>query len=168
MYATLKAMKHATDIICVMLLFAAPPVAEAQFTYTTDGSGLSLTGYTGSGGLVVIPSASGGQRVNSIGQGAFSNCTSLISVKIPDTVTTIGCFAFYDCNGLTNVTIPDSVTSIGLEAFYACIGLTNLTIPGGVASIQDAAFAHCYSLTSVTIPDSVTSISECFTSRNLL
>jgi hypothetical protein len=73
-----------------MLVMAAPAAAEAQFTYTSDGSGLILTGYTGSGGLVVIPSASGGQPVNSIGQGAFSNCTSLISVTIPDTVTTIG------------------------------------------------------------------------------
>ena len=51
---------------------------------------------------------------------AFSGCTGLTSVTIPDSVTSIGIKAFAGCTGLTSVTIPDSVTSIGERAFEGC------------------------------------------------
>ena len=73
-------------------------------------------------------------------------------------VTSIGYYAFSDCSGLTSVTIPNSVTSIGYYAFYYCSGLTSVTIPNSVTSIGSGAFYYCSGLTSVTIPNSVTSI----------
>ena len=69
-----------------------------------------------------------------------------------------GYSAFSGCSGLTSVTIPDSVTSIGSRAFSGCSGLTNVIIPDGVTRIGDYTFYNCSDLTSVTIPDSVTSI----------
>ena len=46
MYTTLKAMKHAPDIICLMLFLAAPAAARAQFIYTTNGDAITITGST--------------------------------------------------------------------------------------------------------------------------
>ena len=66
------------------------------------------------------------QFVTTIGTWAFSDCTSLTSITIPDSVTRIGDDAFYGCTSLTNITIPDSVTTIGNSVFYGCKSLTDI------------------------------------------
>lgn len=98
--------------------------------------------------------------VTSIGSSAFSGCSGLTNITIPESVTSIGSFAFLGCTGLISVTIPDSVTSIGGWAFSGCSGLKSITIGNGVTDIGDFAFQGCNGLTSVTIPDSVTSIGD--------
>ena len=95
-----------------------------------------------------------------IGTSAFSSCSGLTSITIPNSVTSIGENAFYDCSGLTSVTIPNSVMSIGEGAFCKCSGLTSVTIGNSVTSIGEYAFVDCSGLTSITIPNSVTSIGE--------
>ena len=113
-------------------------------------------------GAVVIPSSvtyyGRTYTVTSIGENAFSRCSDLTSVTIPNSVTSIGGGAFAECSGLTSVTIPNSVTRIGDFAFEFCSDLTSITIPNSVTSIGIGAFYYCSGLTSVTIPNSVTSI----------
>ena len=76
-------------------------------------------------GDIVIPKSVvyGGvtYSVTSIGMNAFSRCSGLTSLTIPNSVTSIGGSAFSGCSGLTSVTIPNSVTSIGGSAFSGCI-----------------------------------------------
>ncbi len=96
--------------------------------------------------------------VASIGWGAFENCTSLAYVIIGNKVTSIGDYAFFGCTSLELVTIGKSVTSIGNYAFYNCTSLTSVTIGNSVTSIGGHAFENCTSLASVTIGRSVTSI----------
>ena len=81
--------------------------------------------------------------VTSIGEWAFSNCSALTSVTIPNSVTNIDSHAFSGCSALTSVTIGNSVTSIGSSAFSGCSALTSVTIPNSVTSIGSDAFADC-------------------------
>ena len=113
-------------------------------------------------GAVTIPATvvngSNTYSVTSIGKYAFSDCSGLTSINIPNSVTSIEKYAFFRCSGLTSITIPNSVTSIGEGAFYDCSGLTSITIPSSVTSIGKSAFSYCSGLTSINIPNSVTSI----------
>ena len=54
-----------------------------------------------------------GTNVKTIGEKAFSICTSLTSVTIPASVTNIGADAFLNCTGITDVYCyadPDNLT----------------------------------------------------------
>ena len=102
---------------------------------------------------VVIPSS-----VNSIGNSAFSCCSSLSKVVIPTSVTSIGDWSFSGCSSLSEIVIPSSVTCIGDDAFHGCRSLSKIVIPSSVTSIGSDAFWECRSLSDIVIPSSVTSI----------
>ena len=104
---------------------------------------------------VVIPSS-----VNSIGNSAFSCCSSLSKVVIPTSVTSIGHNVFQGCSSLSEIVIPSSVTSIGNSAFSGCSSLSKIVIPTSVTSIGDWTFSGCSSLSEIVIPSSVTCIGD--------
>ena len=81
---------------------------------------------------------------------------SLVSVRVTD-ATTIGFGAFSYCTNLTSITLPENLTNIGDYAFRGC-SFADITIPKGVTSIGRFAFADCCELTSIQIPRSVKSI----------
>ena len=89
--------------------------------------------------------------VTSIGDFAFSRCSSLTSITIPSSVTSIEASAFEDCSSLTSITILGDVTSIGYNAFSDCTSLTSITIPKSVKSIENNAFSGCTALTEVLL-----------------
>ena len=111
-------------------------------------------------------------NITHIGSNAFHNCTSLLSVSIPNTLRTIGTDAFSVCTSLKSVYITDLVAwcniefanthllACGADLYYNGNLLTECIIPDGVTSISDNLFVNCNSLTSITIPSSVTVIGE--------
>jgi hypothetical protein len=153
-----------------LLLLTVPAAVQAQFSYTTnaDGVTLTITGYSGtpSVGPVDIPTNINGLTVVNIGDGAFAGVGLgqptpdyyPTSVTIPGSVTNIGVEAFLYCPNLTTATIANGVASIGGNAFSGCTSLMNITIPESVASIGGNAFYACGSLTSATIANGVKSI----------
>ena len=120
-----------------------------------DVTSIEYDAFSGCSGLTNISIPEG---VSSIGYKAFSGCSSLTSIKIPESVSSIGEEAFSGCSGLTSINIPEGVTSIGYSAFRDCRSLTSINIPEGVSSIDGWAFYGCSGLTSINIPESVTDI----------
>ncbi len=128
---------------------------------------------------LTIPSS-----VTSIGEKAFSNCTSLAALTLDDGTETLAittsssATAFSNCpvetlylgrditytgeyspfrdnTSLTSLTISDKVTSIGYYTFYSCTGLTELVIPGSTTSVGEHAFEYCSGLVTLTIGSNV-------------
>jgi hypothetical protein len=135
-------MRRTSPVLLVLLLLAAPAAMQAQYAYSTnDDNTLTITGYSGPGGFVIIPSTSNnGLLVTSIGYEAFYN-TSVAFVMIPGSVTNIEDEAFWNCTSLTTVTIPGSVISIGSEVFQDCTSLTSVYFGGNAPSLDGAEFA---------------------------
>ena len=139
------------------------PDALTKFTLldhsikTIDISGpLTQSSYTSDISLNTISSVVIGNTVTDLsfnnGLGAFQNCSNLISITIPASVTSIGDQTFYDCSNLSVVTIEaDSLlNTIGYSAFYQASSLTSIIIPKGVSSIGTTTFYMATSLTTVT------------------
>ena len=133
-------------------------------TSSTVNIPLTIKGYTVNGiddGAFAnrsITSISLPNGITSIGNEAFSTCTSLTSISLPNSVTILGNKAFAYCSSLTSISLPSSITSIEDATFFRCRSLKSITIPNSVTNIGAQAFAICESLQSVTIPNSVTSI----------
>ena len=125
-----------------------------QFTYQVADGAVVITGYSGAGGAETIPASMDGLPVTTIGEGAFSNCTALTSLSIPDSVTTIGNSAFYGCTGLTSLTLPSSVAAIGDSAFANCAQLAAVYALGsatlGTGVFDGDTLARFYCLPGVT------------------
>jgi hypothetical protein len=137
-----KSMKWILPALLGLLFLAAPTAVQAQFGYMTNAGGtLTITNYTGAGGVVTIPTNINGLLVTSIGTNAFDGLTNLTSVTITNGLTSIGDSAFESCANLTNVTIPGTVTNIGDSAFAITNGsLTNVYFYGNAPTVGPNVF----------------------------
>lgn len=133
---------------------AIPATGSLGLKYIKNTDNMSCT-ITGIGDckdlMVVIPNVIDGYRVTSIGNSAFTHCTSITHVFIPISVTNIGEEAFRGCSSLRLVNIPNTITSIGNRAFYNCIELQAIAIPPSVTDIGDEAFLLCEKLTNIKV-----------------
>ena len=96
--------------------------------------------------------------ITTISDGAFSGCSGLVSIDIPNSVNFIGDGAFRSCSSVTDIHMANSVTDIGQYAFCGCNSLTNVQISNGISMIRSGVFASCSKLENIFIPNSVRSI----------
>ncbi len=108
--------KTLTFFLCFFLLCNIPARANAEenrkefkngdYTYIVLEDGTAeITYYNGKEINLYIPAQLDGHSVTSIGDSAFSSCSSLTSITIPDSVTSIGDSAFVDCPENLTVTV---------------------------------------------------------------
>ena len=107
-------------------------------------------------------------NVTSIDYNAFTGCTELTSVGIPNSVTSIDGQPFSGCTDLTSIYVDANNTKydsrencnaiIEKSSNKLIAGCKNTIIPNSVTSIGISAFSGCTGLTSIEIPNSVTSI----------
>lgn len=104
---------------------------------------------------VIVP-----ETIKTVADYAFYYCSNLKQFTIPVTVESIGDHAFYYCYDLKSITIPDRITRIGNYAFCYCSGLERVTLGKGIIGIEGSAFSACTRLTTINIPERVTSIGD--------
>lgn len=91
--------------------------------------------------------------LNEIEESAFSNCTSLISIHIPDNVKIIQAKAFWKCSKLSNISFGDSSSLISING-----GVEDVYSSGYLYTQSTGAFAYCNSLKSITLPSTLQTI----------
>lgn len=102
---------------------------------------VTITGFEGPGGDIVVPSMIGGSPVVAIGSWAFGGNPHITSITLPPSVIDIGEKAFKNCSGLTRVTIPET-TLLQEYVFIGCDSLTSIS-HGEVYTAEDEIF-HYY------------------------
>lgn len=117
---------------------------------------IEKSAFTASG----VESVSMSDAVNTVGEGAFSNCSKLKSVVLPKGLKELKKGLFSGCSALEAISIPDSVKTLGEGVFSGCAALKEVKIPGEVTVIPKNAFSGCAALEGVSIPASVTAINE--------
>lgn len=145
-------------IVSATIGFAASS-GEFNYNVLTDGT-VSITKFTGSSSVVVIPDTIDGKVVSTIGERAF-RYAKITSITIPGSVKKVDLKAFLGCESLTAVVFQsgDNEIEIGDYAFDGCTELVAVEIGAKGINLHERAFRYCSSLQAVTFTNSPTSLS---------
>ena len=91
---------------------------------------------------------------NNLARAFFKN-GSLVTVKLPESMTELGENIFDDCKALRGVKLPEGVAHIEGAAFQGCNILEKLNFPAKLTSVGDNAFRSCLSLELDNLPNSL-------------
>ena len=72
----------------------------------------------------------------------FNNCSSLIYVSIPASLTALSGQMFGNTVSMEEYVLPNTLTSIGPYTFYYCQSLQSISVPANVSSIGNYAFGY--------------------------
>ena len=146
-----------------------------KYTRVEDGYAVSATeGYSAEN--VVIPSEYDGLPVTEVAAGAFANCTSMRTLRIPDSVVRIGRGALSGCTSLESIILPfvgpTADVSVGTNnngmayvfglssgsSWATFPNLTQITVTDAAVSLPNGAFENMTSLRYVNVGSNVTAL----------
>ncbi len=110
----------------------------SSLTSISIPEGVTSIGYDAFGGCSSLSRRPSGLRKTSVNYNSLAHRTTWLRSDLS--------WAFSGCSSLTSISIPEGVTSIGYDAFGGCSSLTSISIPESVSSIGDGAFSGCYNL----------------------
>ena len=90
-------------------------------------------------------------RFCSMGEGIFSNCTSLTNLILSNHIDIIGAQSFYNCSKLKIIKLSDKLRKIEPYTFLDCVALEEVEIGKNIELIDNGAFDNCNSLKTITI-----------------
>ena len=138
------AIAEVSDILGSSLI--SDGLAEAYTLITPTGS----IEITSNGTVDVAEYASAVVNVPDFKNLVNRSITSVTADMLGD-ISSIASYLFSDCDSLESIEIPNSVTRIRDHAFKHCVSLGSIEIPAGVILISDEAFSMCSALKSVTV-----------------
>lgn len=125
---------------------------------TETGTALTTIGNSAFSSCSKIEEVTLPESLTSLGSSAFSNCSSLKSFAFPANIKQVPYSVLENCKSLESVTLAEGTTQIGGEAFYNCSKMATINLNGQpLTGIDDYAFYNT-GLTSVTLPESLTSM----------
>ena len=112
---------------------AAPPKKSSRISIYNGGARVIPVATEG---CVYVPSRIGNltDKITCLGAGAFSNCTAITRVTLPETIIDIGANAFYNCASLEEIVIRSDVENINDGAFNGCSNLSVVYVDQGDAT----------------------------------
>lgn len=100
-----------------------------------------------------IKSITLGKNTHTIDNGAFRECSSLVTFNGNDKLIEIGAYAFFRCTNLaTNLVYTDSLIKINNYAFQECYKLPSIDFGISLQFIGEGAFLNCIQIKELTIP----------------
>ena len=91
---------------------------------------------------------------------AFGECSSLVAIDIPDSVSYIGYRAFYYCESLRSVKLSHSLTELQRDLFSGCTQLASITIHKSITNVGEGEgvgrfhlFSGCSNLTTIAVEE---------------
>lgn len=155
-------------VLCIAPATASAATTDDGLIYTVANNEVTITGYNGAGGDLVIPAEIEGSPVTELGRTCFRasanpGADKLTSIVVPDSVKTIGTGAFFGCAELTTITLPEICSIAATSSFFRdCAKLEKVKLPSGTATIGNSMFSGCSALTEVTFaePATVTSLGD--------
>lgn len=122
-----------------------------QFTWSSSGGKVTITGYSGNAEQVFIPAEISGMPVTALSNDLFFNKNQVKSVTVPDSVTTLHDGVFRVCSSLQHVKLSTNIVSFGESTFSACISLTNIALPASLTNLGNNTFNQCDKLENITV-----------------
>ena len=129
---------------------------SSLFSYVEVEGGISITDYTGTDEIVVVPEVIDGKTVVSVGKNAFVNNDTMKGLKIANTIKTIEYGACLNCTELQVLVSGTSLKTINDYAFSST-KLEFVELNNGLETLEISCFGFT-NLKEIEIPSSVINI----------